>query len=84
MAKYQKKPVTIEAIQYTGRNYDELKRFCGDVEIIFDLFNKCIYIPTLEGDVRASDGDFIIKGVKGEYYPCKPDIFVKTYEPVPD
>ena len=84
MAKYRKKPVTIEAIQYTGRNYDELKRFCGGVEIIYDLLNKCIYIPTLEGDMKASERDFIIKGVNGEYYPCKPDIFEKTYESVSD
>ena len=79
MAKYRKKPVEVEAIQWTGTNYDEVKEFCGS-EVIFDLFHHQIFIETLEGDMRASDGDFIIKGVKGEFYPCKPDVFEKTYE----
>lgn len=86
--KYRKKPVTIEAVQWNGYNLDEIKQFTGshadvkydqskDGEIIADLF-----IHTLEGDLHASKGDYIIKGVRGEFYPCKPLIFMATYEKV--
>lgn len=87
MKKYRKKPVTIEAVKWNGYNLDEIKSFTGnhaDVkydekggEVIADLF-----IHTLEGDMHASKGDYIIKGVRGEFYPCKPDIFNQTYEEV--
>lgn len=77
MAKYRKKPVVIEAIQWTGKNMLEVRKFAGpDVS----FFNGGVYINTLEGTHRASRGDFIIKGVHGEFYPCKPDIFEKTYD----
>jgi hypothetical protein len=80
MAKYRKKPVAIEAVQWIGGNISEICNFtgrCGG-----DLIkNGELYITTLEGVHRASVGDFIIKGVKGEFYPCKPDIFAQTYEP---
>jgi hypothetical protein len=85
--KYKKKPVVIEAIQWNGYNLEEIKKFTGnnaDVkyddhngEVIADLF-----IHTLEGDMHASKGDYIIKGVHGEFYPCKPIIFMATYEEV--
>lgn len=82
--KYRKKPVVIEAIQWNGINLEELKWFMKEKfngtsvsEIDFEL-----KIPTLEGTMTASLGDYIIRGVKGEYYPCKPDIFEATYEPV--
>jgi hypothetical protein len=76
---YRKKPVVIEAVQFTGFNAVELMRFCGDsVGEIYD--NDAAFINTLEGRMRASVGDYIIKGVNGEFYPCKPDIFEKTYE----
>lgn len=92
MKKYQKKPVVIEALQFTGFNPKEVQEFVGDNCEIF-YFNKTdrengaklpliadITIHTLEGDMKVSVDDYIIKGVHGEFYPCKPDIFMKTYE----
>lgn len=77
MAKYRKKPVVIEAVQYTGQNFGEMDEFVGgDAE----LRDGQLFIATLEGEMRASLGDWIIKGVKGEFYPCKPEIFEATYE----
>ena len=83
--KYRKKPVVIEAIEWVGVNTDEIKEFCPTAK----LDCRCgavvkITIPTLEGDMTVSYGDYIIKGVNGEFYPCKPDIFLKTYEPAED
>ena len=77
--KYRKKPVTIEAIQWLGTNLSEIDDFVGG-----SIANKntILIIHTLEGDMEASIGDYIIKGVNGEFYPCKPDIFAKTYEEV--
>lgn len=79
----RKKPVTIECMKYTGDNSGEVRRFCGDIaEFTLDIAsgNEDLYIKTLEGTHHASAGDIIIKGVNGEFYPCKPDIFEKTYE----
>lgn len=80
MKKYRKKPVVIEAVQFTGNNVDEILEFAKD------SFNNPstseIVIPTLEGNMMVSIGDYVIKGVDGEFYPCKPDIFDKTYEEV--
>ena len=92
MAKYRKKPVEIEAIQWNGMNIDEVKQFAGD-NVTFVYYDEAWklskapviaepQIKTLEGIMTAQRNDFIIKGVNGEFYPCKPDIFVKTYEPV--
>lgn len=80
---YRKKPVTIHAMQYTGTlaNMAEIAVFMGD-EVIAN--NDKIEIPTLEGVMTASVGDYIIKGVRGEFYPCKPDIFEETYYEVED
>lgn len=77
--KYRKKPVIIEAIQWTGKNLSEIDNFMGGT-----VGNKgtILVINTLEGDMEASIGDYIIKGVNGEFYPCKPDIFGKTYEKI--
>jgi hypothetical protein len=90
--KYRKKPVVIEAVQWTGSNVDEvLGIFLGSIEARRsdfrshgrgDLPGGIIHIDTLEGTMNAIPGDWIIKGVKGEFYPCKPDIFEATYEPV--
>lgn len=84
--KYQKKPVVIEAVQYTGtqESQDEVSSFCkGNIILPHpDTISKDISIITLEGCMTASVGDFIIKGVKGEFYPCKPDIFEQTYQEV--
>jgi hypothetical protein len=76
--KYRKKPVVIEAIQWTGKNNVELMLFVRLITFVKDD----VFIPTLEGEMKGSKGDFIIQGVNGEYYPCKPDIFEKTYEKV--
>ena len=78
--KYKKKPVVIEAIRWDGRD-DTLKTIKENVEVIRSK-NEKIVIPTLEGDMTADLGDWIIKGVGGEFYPCKPDIFEKTYDVV--
>lgn len=82
MAQYRKRPVVIEARQYTGKNGTALLGWIGGVELEEDFLGSFIEIKTLEGTMRADKGDWIIKGVKGEFYPCKPDIFEATYEPV--
>lgn len=84
--KYRKKPVIIEAIQFqdNAEVITQLSDFIGDT-IYVNYENKdnpYLTIVTLEGDMKASVGDYIIKGVNGEFYPCKPDIFEKTYEKV--
>ena len=86
MAQYRKKPVVITAVQYDG-NFRCLDDFAISEVSHFiiskdDEGRQCIKIPTLEGEMTASIGDYIIRGVKGEYYPCKPDIFEATYEKV--
>jgi len=81
--KYRKKPVVIEAVQWkaTKVSFDEIMAM-GDVPWKpGPMGSKSFIITTLEGDHKVSDGDFVIKGVAGEFYPCKPDIFEKTYEP---
>lgn len=81
MKRYRKKPLVIEAVQLGGgvdSNGFDVAKWCGG-----DLHpNGAITIPTLEGEHRASVGDYVIRGVAGEFYPCKPDIFAATYEPV--
>lgn len=78
MAKYQKKPVIIEAVQFNG-NFSEIEDFVGgDAE----FRDGELIVATLEGALHASPKDWIIKGIKGEFYPCKPDIFKETYEAV--
>ena len=93
MAFFRKKPVVIEAIQYTGENLHEVLEFTGkhpkwhewfETYETYESFVKShgniFKIITLEGTMAAMPGDWIIRGVKGEYYPCKPDIFFVTYE----
>ena len=77
--KYRKKPVIIEAIQWNGKNLSEIDNFMGR---IVENKETILVIHTLEGDMEASIGDYIIKGLNGEFYPCKPNIFAKTYEEV--
>ena len=79
MPKFRKKPVVIEAIQWTGTNFVEMCLFTNNETFVND---GKIEIDTLEGVMTASKGDWIIKGIHGEFYPCKPDIFEKTYEEV--
>ena len=92
MNKYRKKPVVIEAMQWTGKNTDEILQWCEGTATYEAMSSgsNAIVIQTLESDNiqqtrhAASKGDWIIKGVKGEFYPCKPDIFEQVYEPVAD
>lgn len=85
--KYRKKPVVIEAVQFRRDCFEDVKAFTNGKAKNFrterrpDGKSYC-EIETLEGVMTATEGDYIIKGVKGELYPCKPDIFEKTYEPV--
>ncbi|KXT72386.1 Phage protein [Streptococcus sp. DD10] len=76
---YRKRPVMIEAIRFDGTNYEEVKSFIGQSTLCSNL---SVVIPTLEGNMVAQKGDYIIKSVHGEFYPCKPDIFTETYEEV--
>lgn len=105
MRKFRKKPVEIEAIQFTLENVEEIFRFIYEdniptegkfgrvlykvkvnntlnIEKINNDDIPIIYISTLEGDMEANVNDYIIKGIKGEFYPCKPDIFELSYENV--
>ena len=86
MAKFRKKPVEIDAVKFTGINeriHSELNEFVGaELEVREHNNLLCLVIPTLEGEHIATPGDWIIKGVKGECYPCKPDIFAATYDAV--
>lgn len=77
--RYVKKPITIEAIQWEGDNQRDISDFIGKELALKD---DKIIISTLEGMMEASIGDFIIKGIKGEFYPCKADIFHETYNPL--
>ena len=79
MKKYRKKPVVIEAVQFTGSNHIAILDFTNGSAIPLDGHN-IIIIPTLEGDMWADVCDWIIKGIQGEFYPVKPDIFAETYE----
>lgn len=88
--KFRKKPVVIEAVQITPEWFDALHpsplypvSLLGK-EIVMDPVNRCVFCLTLEGAMRGDIGDWIITGIAGEVYPCKPDIFSKTYEPVSD
>ncbi len=81
--KWRKKPVVVEAVQWTGENKLEILTFCGskasfEKEIFKD--EEELFIWTLEGTMKATTNDYIIKGVNGEFYPCKEDIFRKTYD----
>lgn len=76
--RFRKKPITVEAMLYTGDNASEIRHWTGFNH--YTCANGSLMIDTLEGVMRASVGDWIIRGVKGEHYPCHPDIFQQTYE----
>jgi len=94
MLKYRKKPVTIEAVQWRGENDKEIKDFVGEnlkIELVREPeMTSSGFIPkwveltikTLAGDMKISVGDYVIRGVKGEFYPCTADIFQATYEQI--
>ena len=93
---YRKKPVVIEAVQWTGSNPCEIQEFAGSAATIIkydpaidntghfvgfvERDRLALSIQTLEGEMKAAIGDYIIKGVNGEFYPCKEEIFEKTYD----
>ena len=91
---YRKKPIVIRAIRYDGVNVGEIRTFTRGKAKIENKVGSSqdgegypqryikIIIPTLEGDHLVSEGDWVIEGVKGEFYPCKPDIFEQSYEEV--
>lgn len=91
---YRKKPIIIEAIQWNENNLEEVMKFIGSEfkydenteyatnKFVYFKFTKRLLLHTLEGTMEVSKNDYIIKGVKGEFYPCKPDIFEQTYEKV--
>jgi hypothetical protein len=90
--KFRKKPVVIEARLITPETAEEIGVWCGATKCVHKSYNSYLWgwglpieqrslsIRTLEGDHTASMGDWVIKGIKGEFYPCKPDIFEMTYE----
>ena len=82
MTKFRKKPIVIEAIQWNGNNLEEVKSLGAKRQL--SVAYEELIIFTLEGSMLANKGDWVIKGVKGELYPCKPDIFAETYEEVED
>jgi hypothetical protein len=80
MGKFRKKPLVIEATRYTGQNWNEIAEWMNWQNGMYPVEPV---IHTLEGQLKATPGDWIIRGIKGEYYPCKTDIFQATYEAVP-
>lgn len=78
--KYRKKPVVVEAMQWNGLNRNAVSEFMGRCKTV----DGRVRVETLEGVVYATPGDWIIKGVAGEFYPCRNDIFEATYEAVYD
>ena len=85
MSKYRKKQIVIDAIQWTGDNLNDICKEFPDFKLNYTLTERNdLGIYTLEGMMWAAIGDYIIKGIRGEFYPCKPDIFKETYEEVKD
>ena len=85
--KYRKKPIVVDAVQWTGANHLITETFMKDSGAWLDYSEKAlgvIKISTLEGVMDGNVGDYIIKGIKGEFYPCKEDIFLATYELIKD
>ena len=81
--KFRKKPVVIEAVQITDATFDAPHPNDEHVRgVLYDPVARCAFIDTAEGRMRGDIGDWIITGVKGEVYPCKPDIFAMTYDPL--
>lgn len=80
--KYRKKPLEIEAVQFSPENEEEIKEFLDGAEFAVTDYNNKILLRTLEGVMEGYRGDWVIKGIQGEFYICKNDIFEETYEPV--
>ena len=82
MRKYIKRPLEIEAIQFFTENIEQAIIFLGDFPYKYVASESMLILSTLEGDMLVRYGDFIIKGIYGEFYPCKPDIFKDSYQEV--
>lgn len=82
--QYRKRPVSVYALRFDGNNADKARAWmnASKVNAGYNPEDRSLSIETLEGVMKANEGDFIIQGVNGEFYPCKPDIFLKTYEQV--
>ena len=91
--QFRKKPIVIEAVQFDGENHQDLFDFARDIDVIAGRYlrhavrctspaDEGLFVSTPEGEMRISPGDWLIKGVVGEFYPCKPVIFEATYEPM--
>lgn len=82
MGRYRKKPIVIDAVQITEETFSVVPNPDHIIGVLYNPVNKTVAIPTREGTMTGNLGDWIITGVNGEVYPCKPDIFAATYEPV--
>jgi hypothetical protein len=82
MKKYIKKPIEIEAVQFFTENIEQILNFLGDFPHKYVASEEMLIISTLEGDLLVRYGDYIIKGIYGEFYPCKPEIFKDSYTEV--
>lgn len=86
MAKYRKKPLIIKAVQFCNDSLENMEALqdlgLDPVRISYKDREPVLKIETLEGEMTASIGDWIIRGINGEFYPCKDDVFQKTYEPI--
>lgn len=80
--KYKKKPVVVEAVQWTGNNFYDIVRFVDREGVAHSLGEDTLYIPTFKGIMSVNKGDYIIKGTYGGLYHCESDIFKDTYEEV--
>jgi hypothetical protein len=82
MKQYIKKPIPVSALKWTGKNIDEITSFCTDSEGNVKCFtsSEYLWIHTREGQLKAVVGDYIMKGIEGEFYPCGEQIFLKTYD----
>lgn len=80
--KYKKKPAIIDAIHFNGENIQEVLDFASSENVVYSKELGGIVIHTLEGDMLARPDYYIVQGVRSEFYPCRPDIFEQTYEPV--
>lgn len=78
--KYRKKPIIIEAVKYQKDHIGKLLDFCD--KLTYDPYENEYYVQTLEDSVLLRNGDYVIKGVKGEFYPCREDIFLQCYEKI--
>ena len=81
MPNYRKKPILVEARQFTGDNFQELQYWGNDFVALSDYNEDAICVHTLEGPVWGEKGDYIVKGARGEFYICQKDLFEETYEP---